>query len=214
MTSLPATLQAYLDQKTSAPRPHIAIAIDATASRQPTWRAAQEIHGEMFSAVRDNAVAIRLLHFGGNGVTAHPWTFNPTELAHMLNDVTCVASLTKWYETLQNIIHDDKNPNALIIIGDSFEEHRRDFDYLLRMFQDVKIPIYAFQEGEDEEASSAFSLMAQTTSGLHLKFDTSSPQRLREILGGIVAFITGGQEALEARQDSPGKTLLLEHLKK
>ena len=71
--------------KESTKSGRIGFLIDATGSRQQTWEQAQTIQAKMFQAASGvKAVKLRLVHFGGNCLTALGWDDDTRSVAaHM-----------------------------------------------------------------------------------------------------------------------------------
>ena len=55
---------------------------------------------------------------------------------------------------------------------------------------------FSFQEGHKPEAERAFRHIAALTNGAHCRFDSNSPDQLRELLGAVAAYAAGGRRAL------------------
>jgi hypothetical protein len=55
---------------------------------------------------------------------------------------------------------------------------------------------FVFQEGRHPEAERAFRHIAKLTNGVHCRFDSNSPQQLRDLLGAVAAYAAGGRLAL------------------
>ena len=60
------------------------------------------------------------------------------------------------------------------------------------------------------EAERAFRHIAKLTNGVHCRFDSSSPQQLRDLLGAVAAYAAGGRRALAdlSQRSSPEVRLL------
>jgi hypothetical protein len=56
--------------------------------------------------------------------------------------------------------------------------------------------VFLFQEGHNVIAERAFRQIARLTGGAHCRFDSNSPQQLRELLGAVAAYAAGGRRAL------------------
>jgi hypothetical protein len=95
---------------------------------------------------------------------------------------------------------------AVILIGDYCEELLDDVGHAASQ---VKVPVYAFLEGNAPEGKAAFELIAETTRGAVIPFDGNSPNQLRELLGAVAAYVVGGLEALADQR--PEVVALLTH---
>src|SRR5262245_62018878 len=69
-------------------------AMDATASRQPTWDRAIEMQASMFSAFTPG-LKVQLVYFRGGTFHASRWSRKPEELAAEMRRVACVGGLTQ-----------------------------------------------------------------------------------------------------------------------
>jgi len=175
-------------------------AIDATASRQPTWDLASELHAELFAEVeRLGDVAVQLVYFrGARDFRASPWLTTPAELRARMLEVSCAGGRTQIVRLLGHAAEEAaRSPvRALIYIGDAFEESRDDLLAAAGQLALRNLPVIAFQEGHDPTASDALAAVAARTGGAHVRFDPGSAAVLRELLAAAVRFATGGRAAL------------------
>ena len=185
----------------TAVRGRLLFAMDATASREPTWDRACRIQGEMFTeAARVGGLAVQLCHYGGfNGFEATPWLTSSDSLLHHMSAVRCAAGITQ----IERVLHHAKSEagrarvNAVVFVGDCVEE---DVDRLcaaagpLRL---LSVPVFVFHEGHDPVAGRAFRAIASLTGGAYCRFDASSAAELRDLLRAVAVYAAGGREALE-----------------
>ena len=75
-----------------AKQPRLLFAIDATASRQPTWDSAVQLQQEMFRATREIAsLTVQLCYFRGfHDFFASRWLTDAHQLARQMSRVQCV----------------------------------------------------------------------------------------------------------------------------
>src|SRR5215831_7241103 len=101
-------------------------AIDATASRQPTWDLACELHAELFTEVqRVGGLAVQLVYFRGiSDFAASPWLVRADELRERMLGVSCRGGRTQLVRLLGHAQREGAllPVRALIYIGDAFEE--------------------------------------------------------------------------------------------
>ena len=72
------------------------------------------------------------------------------------------------------------------------------------------LPVFVFQEGDDRAASRLFPQIAKLTRGAYCKFDRSSPDQLKRLLGAVAAYAAGGRSALlKYGRDQGGAAALL-----
>ncbi len=183
-------------------------AMDATASRQPTWDTAARIQGEMFQETSNlGGLDIQLAFYRGFGeFRVSGWTDNETELLRLMTSVTCLAGETQIAKVLQHAVNETKQRriNALVFVGDCVEE---DVDALGRIAGELGIlgvPAFMFHEGNDAIASFAFGQIAKLTGGAVCRFDASSAGALRDLLGAVAVFAAGGRPALEDMAERRG----------
>ena len=103
-------------------------AMDATASREPTWDMACKIQGEMFSAA-SGGLEVQLCHYGGPGFFhATPWMRNSDELLRNMSAVRCLAGGTQIAAVLRHACVETRRTriNAAVFVGDCMEESQID----------------------------------------------------------------------------------------
>jgi hypothetical protein len=206
-----------------APAPRVTqrlvFALDATASRGPTWDLACALHSELFEAAQSHGnLAIQLCFYRGyEEFVATRWSTTPAALLDEMQRVTCKGGRTQLLRVLSHTLHESVlHPvRALVFIGDAFEE---DLDQLKASAARLalhNVPVFVFHEGADPGAERAFASLARITKGAHVPFEPGSADSLRELLGAVAAYAAGGQAALEhyASTQSGGSRLLLAQLK-
>jgi hypothetical protein len=188
-------------------RGRLVVAIDATASRQPTWDLAAKLTGEMFNAVAAiGSLDVQLVYFRGWGeCVASRWFSDGKSLTAAMSRIMCAAGHTQIRRVLEHTRkeHQREKVNALIFIGDACEEIPADLYEAT-----CSVPIFAFQEGDDPAVTQIFATLAKLTGGASSKFDSGAAGRLRELLKAVAAFAVGGTKAL-ANQNSESARLLL-----
>jgi hypothetical protein len=178
-------------------RKRLIFAIDATASRQPTWDLASQVQGQMFvEAGRYGGLDVQLVYFRGfDEVTATKFFGSTMPLVQAMSGVACRAGHTQLAKVLKHVAreHEQAPVAAVILIGDFCEEKLDDVGHAVSL---VKVPVYAFLEGDEPEGKAVFELIANATGGVVLAFNANSPNQLRELLGAVAAYVVGGLEAL------------------
>lgn len=197
-------------------QPRLLFAIDATASRQPTWDTASQQQQEMFRAV-SNAVqlAVQLCYFRGfNELGASRWLTDSTELARLMSKVRCEGGHTQIARLLRHALkeHSKKPIRALVFIGDAMEESADTLCDLAGQCGILHLPLFLFQEGSNPSVATTFRSMAKLSGGAYARFDSSSAQALAALLGAVATYAAGGRAALENRPGDSAK-LLLQQLK-
>lgn len=181
-------------------RGRLVFAIDATASRQPTWDRACRLQAEMFLATRDlGGLAVSLAYYRGyREFAATPFLTDAEELARRMTGVCCLGGQTQILRLLRHVADETRREkvNALIFVGDAIEE---DVDAVCHAAGELGLrgtPIFAFHEGMDPVAGNAFRQIAQLSGGAYAPFDSGSPDALRDLLRAVAVFAAGGRAAL------------------
>lgn len=191
------------------------VAIDATASRQPSWDRACHLQASMFTATKAlQGLSIKLAYYRGfNEFHSLPWIDNSVQLREAMLSVSCLGGHTQIKKVLTHALEEHrKQPvKALVLVGDAFEEHLDDTCQLAGQLGLVGLPAYLFQEGYDPVAANAFRQIAQLSRGAHCQFDENSAGQLEQLLTTIAVYASGGNEALQTRKlNNPLSRQLLE----
>ncbi|MEL7046670.1 MAG: hypothetical protein AAGL66_16900 [Pseudomonadota bacterium] len=198
----------------NAGRARLVFAIDATASRQPTWDLACELQADMFRGSADlGALQIQLAYYRGLGeLHIGDWENDTTALARSMSRVQCAAGRTQIGRLLERIIRDSAgSARALVFIGDAVEESAGRLQELAGQARLHSMPLFLFQEGFDPEVRRVFEAMARLSGGAYSQFNESSADRLRDLLGAVARYAAGGHAALES-STTPGARALLKQL--
>ena len=204
----------------TAGRGKVMFALDATASRQPTWDKAATMQGRMFETTAAlGGLDIQLAFYRGFGeFKVSQWTNNGTELARLMTSVACLAGETQIQKVLGHAVNEAKQGqlNALIFVGDSCEE---DVDRLGARAGELGllgVPAFIFHEGSDPIAQFAFEQIAKLTGGACCRFDGASADTLGRLLAAVAAFAAGGRKALEnlAKNEGGAVALLTNQMRK
>jgi hypothetical protein len=197
-------------------QPRLLFAIDATASRQPTWDTASHQQQEMFHAVGDSAaLAVQLCYYRGfNELSASRWLTDSAALSRLMSQVQCEGGHTQIARLLRHALkeHRKKAIRTLIFIGDAVEENPDTLCDLAGQCGLLGLPLFVFQEGDNPGVATTFRSLAKLSGGAYAHFDRSSAQTLAALLGAVATFAAGGREALEKRTGDSAK-LLLQQLK-
>ena len=192
-----------------AARGRLIFALDATASRQPTWDTACQLQGEMFKeAAAIGGLEVQLVYYRGSSeCQASRWVSSPADLARLMGKIACEGGHTQIGKLLAHAHreHQRKKIAALIFVGDAMEEK---LDDLCHAAGNLGLPAFMFQEGDDPTAEQAFREIARRTRGAYCPFGVGSAQQLRELLRAVAAFAAGGLQALTARKDAGSVRLI------
>jgi hypothetical protein len=216
-----ADVDAFLDDLRRAPavrpgggRGRLIFALDATASREPSWDRACRIQGEMFEATAAlGGLDVKLLFYRGfTECKASRWMQNAADLHRAMRAVSCIGGETQIERVLSHAIAETRKRrvNALVFVGDAMEEN---VDRLCRLAGELGLvgtPVFIFHEGGDPDAAAAFRQIAKLSRGAYLSFDRASADRLKELLAAIAVYAAGGYRALaDYGRRKGGETLLL-----
>lgn len=191
---------------TPAPKPanqsgRLIFAMDATASRTPTWDHACHLQAEMFAQTTVlGGLAIQLCYYRGfNEFSASNWLSETTALQRRMEAVRCLGGHTQIRKVLRHAIAETKQQrvDALVFVGDCMEEQVDDLCQLAGELGIHGVPAFLFHEGDDPVAEYAFRQIAKLTNGAYCPFDAGSAQQLRDLLSAVAVYAAGGRRALE-----------------
>jgi len=214
-----AEVDAFLDQvkrmpvaRPSGGRGRLIFALDATASRQPSWDRACRIQGEMFEATAaSGGLDVKLVYYRGfNECKASRWLASAAELHRVMRAVSCLGGETQIERVLAHALAETQRQRlgALIFVGDAMEEN---VDRLCQLAGELGlkgVPMFLFHEGGDPIAARAFQQMAKLSRGAYLRFDLASADRLKELLGAVAVYAAGGHRALADYSQKKGGEVL------
>jgi hypothetical protein len=173
--------------------------LDATASRQPTWDTAATIQEEMFQEAGADLEIMLIYYRGASECRASPWISSPQRLGDMMRRITCLTGETQIGRVLDRASKEE-NVSALVFVGDMVEEKPEELYAKARALR--RVPVFMFQEGDDENAEKVFRQIARITRGGYAKFEPGAATKLAKLLRAVAAYAVGGTEALEAKQAS------------
>lgn len=181
-------------------RGRLLFALDATASRKPTWDQACSLQGEMFmEAQRLGGLDVQLVFYRGfEECKASRWVDQARDLVNLMVKVDCRAGRTQIHRVLRHAINETKKRrvHALIFIGDACEESVDTLGDLAGQLGLLGVKAFVFHEGSDPTAAFAFQEIARLTGGAACRFDARAPAELRALLRAVAAYASGGQKAL------------------
>jgi hypothetical protein len=200
--------------KPASGRGRLIFAMDATASREPSWDRACKIQGEMFEATAAlGGLDVQLVFYRAfNECKASRWLSTAEALHGAMRAVFCIGGETQIARVLRHAIKEAETQKigALIFVGDAMEEK---LDMLCGLAGELGlrgVPVFAFHEGTDAVAGKAFKEIARLSHGAYCRFDAGSANELRTLLGAVAAYAAGGHRALaDYSKNAGGSTLLL-----
>jgi hypothetical protein len=188
-------------------------AMDATASREPTWDRACHIQGEMFETTAGlGGLAIQLVFYRGFGeCKASRWLTNAADLHHAMRSVFCVGGQTQIERVLDHALKATKQAqvNALVFVGDAMEENPDALCHRAGELGLLSVPVFVFHEGGNAAAARTFREIARLSKGAYCPFDLASAQQLRDLLAAVAVYAAGGRRALEDYGRRQGGAALL-----
>ena len=198
----------------AGPRGRLIFALDATASRQPTWDQACMIQAQMFQAVGQmGGLDVQLVYYRGfHEFEAFPWLDNAAALTQRMTGVFCLGGHTQIARVLKHAIAETKakRVNALVFVGDCMEEPADNLCHIAGQLGVLGLPIFLFHEGREPLAAATFQQLARLSGGAYCPFDAGSAQQLTELLRAVAVYAAGGLKALQDySRNAGGKTLLL-----
>lgn len=187
--------------KADGERGRLIFALDATASRGPTWDQACQLQGEMFNETeRLGGLDIQLVYYRGYGefITC-PWSTRSKDLLNNMHKAHCVGGTTQIEKVLRHTLveHQQQKVNALVFVGDCIEENIDRLSNLAGQLGICGVPAFMFQEGFEPIAQRAFMEIARLSGGAYCHFDAGSAQQLRDLLSAVAVYAAGGPKALE-----------------
>ncbi|MDN3565782.1 VWA domain-containing protein [Paeniroseomonas aquatica] len=190
----------------SGRRGRLLFAIDATASRQPTWDHACQLQGEMFAATRDlGGLAVQLAYFRGfQEFAATPFLTDAGELTRRMTGVQCLGGQTQIQRVLDHALAATKQDriHALVLVGDAVEEPVDPLCHAAGQLGLHGTPVFTFHEGGNPAAAQCFRQIAKVSRGAYVPFDAASAAALRDLLRAVAVYAAGGRLAL-ARLPGP-----------
>ncbi len=211
-------VSAFIDKiaRTPAVKPaggkgRLIFAMDATASREPSWDRACHIQAEMFTETDAlGGLEVQLVYYRGFGeCKASPWVETPAELVKRMVAVRCLGGQTQLGRVLKHALKETKKKkvNALVFVGDCLEEDVDKLCHTAGKLGLLGVPAFMFQEGIEPGATLGFKQIAKLTNGAHCRFDSSSARQLRELLSAVAVYAAGGRIALEHYGKRAGETV-------
>ena len=203
-----ADIDAFLQKVAATPptkpagrRGRLLFAIDATASREPTWDMACQIQSEMFASTDDiGGLEVQLAFYRGFGeMKVTNWLESPDELVRRMIKVRCLAGRTQIRKLLRHALKETNSQkvDALVFVGDVVEEDIDELGHFAGQLGLVGTPVFIFHEGGEPISRRAFEQIAKLSGGAYCGFDAGSAQQLRELLAAVAVFSAGGRRALE-----------------
>ena len=185
---------------TGGGRGRLVFALDATASRERTWREASRIQEQMFLETAElGGLEVQLVYYRGLAeCKASRWLSDADGLLVAMRKVHCLGGQTQIGRVLRHAVVESakRRVNALVFIGDCMEENVDSLCATAGELGVIGVPVFLFHEGSDPVAAEAFARIAKLSGGACCHFDASSPLQLKALLGAVAVFAGGGRQAL------------------
>jgi hypothetical protein len=191
------------ERSPALPRGRLMFALDATASRAPTWAIACKLQSKMFrEAAPIGHLHVQLVYYGGASCRASRWKESSEELAEVMNGIACEAGSTQIGKVLAHAIQEnEKAPvQTLVFIGDAMEEEIEELAAKASDLGKAGVPIFVFQEGTDPNVRKAFRLLALKSGGEFFEFNPNKPRAVEQLsaqLNAVARLAVGDVEALQ-----------------
>jgi hypothetical protein len=206
-------VEAMPQARPASGRGRLIFAMDATASREPTWDRACHIQGEMFETTAGlGGLAIQLVFYRGFGeCKASRWLTTAADLHHAMRSVFCVGGQTQIERVLDHALKATKQTqvNALVFVGDAMEENPDALCHRAGELGLLGVPVFVFHEGGNVAAARTFREIARLSKGAYCPFDLASARQLRDLLAAVAVYAAGGRRALEDYGKRQGGAALL-----
>ena len=204
-------IDAFLSRVAATPAAtggRLLFALDATASREPTWDRASHLQAEMFQVASGlGGLAIQLAWYRGFlEFEASPWCTSSAPLLQQMTAVRCAAGQTQIGRVLGHAAAEHRRAkiSALVFVGDCVEEPPEPLYRGAGELGLLGVPAFMFLEGRDANATTLFGEIARLSGGAFCPFDAGSAAQLRELLTAVAVFASGGRKALEAHGRARG----------
>ena len=207
-----AEMEGLATRPGAPPCGRLIFALDATASRQPTWDTACHLQAGMFREVgATGGLSVQLVFYRGlSECRSSRWVSQAEQLARLMERIDCRGGHTQIGKVIAHAKRETAllRVSAVVFVGDAMEEDIDDLAHGARELGRLKVPMFVFQEGRDHEVEQAFRELARMSAGAYCRFDSRAARQLSELLRAVAVYATGGRAALAARKDGAAALLL------
>ena len=201
-----------LTAKTTTVGGRLIFALDATASRQPTWDTACQLQADMFREVATiGGLSVQLVYYRGlSECRSSRWVTQPGHLAGLMERIMCRSGETQIGKVLAHARRETEllKVQALVFVGDAMEENPDALVHDAAALGRAGVPAFMFQEGNDRAVEQVFRDIARLTRGAYCRFDPGAARQLAKLLRAVAVYAAGGMVALESRTDAGAIKLL------
>ena len=199
--------------KPAGQRGRLIFAMDATASREPTWDRACHIQSQMFTETSAlGGLDIQMVYYRGfRECRSSPWLSASADLLRYMSKVRCVGGHTQLGKVLRHAIGETKakKVDALVFVGDCMEEDPDQVCHIAGELGLLGVPCFIFHEGREPMAMRTFKHISSLTKGAYCSFDATSAKTLRDLLSAVAVYAAGGRRALADFSMRAGGDVLL-----
>jgi hypothetical protein len=212
-----AYLASIRKHRTSVGTGRLIFALDATASRRPTWEMACQLQAQMFEEVKTiGGLSVQLVYYRGlDGCRASKWISRPDHLSGLMEKIDCRMGHTQIGKILTHTQRETKllKVSALTFVGDAMEENS---DALAREAGELGrlgVPALHVPGGPRSRcrAGLPWDRSADAWRLLPLRSRRTTPN-WPSFCGAVAVYAAGGMTALAARRDA-GAVKLLSQMK-
>ncbi len=196
---------------TKATSARLIFAMDATASREPTWDLATSLHAELFNIASATRLDVQLVYYRGlDDFFVSGWNKEPRSLLGEMQNVRCRGGRTQILRVLQHARRQIANEKteAVVFVGDCCEESPNEIYACAGELGLFRLPVFVFQEGNDPHARQVFKQIAARSRGAYARFTPGSAKELAALLGAVVAYATDGKNAVSELTTTEARHLL------
>ena len=190
----------------------LAFALDATASRQPTWDLACALQAEMFAAAAGlGGLKVQLVYYrGAHECRSSPYVSDAAALSRLMGQITCQGGRTQISRVLRHLEAEAERSSlkAAVFVGDAMEEEAEALLTAAGRLGVLGVRLFVFQEGDDPQVKRTFREMARLTGGAWCRFDARAAEELRALLRAVATYAAGGRAALAASVDAGARRLI------
>jgi hypothetical protein len=206
----------FLRKVAAAPLPvkglvkgRLVFAMDATASREPTWDRACHLQGEMFSATDTlGGLTVQLCYYRGfNEFHTSGWCEHASQLLTEMTNARCLGGHTQIRKVMTHLVTENNRQKiqAAVFVGDAIEEDADELCHQAGEMGVLGIPLFMFHEGRHPGVSSVFRQMARLSGGAYAPFDLNSASQLKDLLAAVAIFAAGGHKALQDLRETSNR---------
>ena len=142
--------------------PELTVIIDATGSRENSWKIAQDAHVELLKSHAAQGLKVRLVVFSGERTIREYGPFNDTQkLVNDTKKISCASGYTQFVASLNKALDLTRPlPSGVVVISDSCEEEVSEIEGVARKYKSLGIKIFALQDKFPNSATASFNPFA------------------------------------------------------